>query len=148
MTAAPQRQVFNGFYKIRDNGQCRSRGIHNCTAWHKRYRHRICRRPTHSQSLFFNMILSYIFGLLVATSSLAKAVNITGYKYVIVGSGASSGPLATHLALAGYKTLLLEASNDQGENFNYTIPTYSTRASKDKKLSWNFFVHHYEDEER
>lgn len=94
------------------------------------------------------MILSYIFGLLVATSGLAKAVNITGYEYVVVGSGAGGGPLAARLALAGHKTLLLEAGDDQGENYNYTIPAYSARASEDEKLSWNFFVHHYEDEER
>ncbi|KXG52197.1 Glucose-methanol-choline oxidoreductase [Penicillium griseofulvum] len=94
------------------------------------------------------MILSYIFGLLVATSGLAKAVNITGYEYVVVGSGAGGGPLAARLALAGHKTLLLEAGDDQGENYNYTIPGYSARASEDEKLSWNFFVNHYEDEER
>jgi hypothetical protein len=37
------------------------------------------------------MILSYIFGLLVATSGLAKAVNITGYEYVVVGVFGGSG---------------------------------------------------------
>ncbi|KAJ6188998.1 hypothetical protein N7519_003906 [Penicillium mononematosum] len=94
------------------------------------------------------MILSYIFGLLVATSGLAKAVNITGYEYVVVGSGAGGGPLAARLALAGHKTLLLEAGDDQGENYNYTIPAYSARASEDEKLAWNFFVRHYEDDER
>ncbi|KAJ5951272.1 uncharacterized protein N7479_009685 [Penicillium vulpinum] len=94
------------------------------------------------------MILSYIFGLLVATSGLAEAVHITGYEYVVVGSGAGGGPLAARLALAGHKTLLLEAGDDQGEKYNYTIPAYSARASEDAKLAWNFFVHHYEDEER
>ncbi|KAJ5783604.1 CAZyme family AA3 [Penicillium psychrosexuale] len=94
------------------------------------------------------MILAYIFGLLVATSGVAKAVELTGYEYVIVGSGAGGGPLAARLALAGHKTLLIEAGDDQGETYNYTIPAYSARASEDEKLSWNFFVHHYEDDER
>jgi choline dehydrogenase len=94
------------------------------------------------------MILPHLFGLLAATAGVANAVNITGYEYVVVGSGAGGGPLAARLALAGHKTLLLEAGDDQGENFNYTIPAYSARASEDEKLSWNFFVHHYEDDER
>ncbi|KAJ5568769.1 hypothetical protein N7450_011255 [Penicillium hetheringtonii] len=94
------------------------------------------------------MFLSYLAGLLVATVGVANAVNITNYEYVIVGSGAGGGPLAARLALAGHKTLLLEAGDDQGENYNYTIPAYSARSSEDEKLSWNFFVHHYEDEER
>lgn len=94
------------------------------------------------------MIIPHLFGLLAATAGLAQAVNITGYEYVVVGSGAGGGPLAARLALAGHKTLLIEAGDDQGENFNYTIPAYSARASEDEKLSWNFFVHHYEDDER
>lgn len=94
------------------------------------------------------MILPRVFGLLAATAGVAKAVNITGYEYVVVGSGAGGGPLAARLALAGHKTLLLEAGDDQGETFNYTIPAYSARASEDEKLSWNFFVHHYADDER
>jgi choline dehydrogenase len=31
--------------------------------------------------------------------------------------------------LAGHKTLLLEAGDDQGENYNYTIPAYSARTA-------------------
>ncbi|KAJ5635463.1 uncharacterized protein N7484_008776 [Penicillium longicatenatum] len=94
------------------------------------------------------MFIPHLFGLLAATAGLAKAVNITGYEYVVVGSGAGGGPLAARLAMGGHKTLLLEAGDDQGENYNYTIPAYSARASEDEKLSWNFFVHHYEDDER
>ncbi|KAJ5469509.1 hypothetical protein N7539_009127 [Penicillium diatomitis] len=94
------------------------------------------------------MILPHLFGLLAATAGVASAVNITGYEYVVVGSGAGGGPLAARLALAGHKTLLLEAGDDQGENYNYTIPAYSARSSEDEKLSWNFFARHYADDER
>ncbi|OJJ62941.1 hypothetical protein ASPSYDRAFT_41649 [Aspergillus sydowii CBS 593.65] len=94
------------------------------------------------------MMLPRLFGLLAATAGVARAVNITGYEYVVVGSGAGGGPLAARLALAGHKTLLLEAGDDQGQTYNYSIPAYSARASEDEKLAWNFFVHHYADDER
>lgn len=93
-------------------------------------------------------MLPRLFGLLAATAGVARAVNITGYEYVVVGSGAGGGPLAARLALAGHKTLLLEAGDDQGQTYNYSIPAYSARASEDEKLAWNFFVHHYADDER
>ncbi|KAF2174992.1 GMC oxidoreductase [Zopfia rhizophila CBS 207.26] len=88
------------------------------------------------------------FGLVAAFASLAKAVDLTGYEYVVVGSGAGGGPLAARLALAGHKTLLIEAGDDQGANFNYTVPAYSALSSEDEKLAWNFFVRHYADEAR
>lgn len=94
------------------------------------------------------MMLPRLFSLLAATVGVARAVNITGYEYVVVGSGAGGGPLAARLALAGHKTLLLEAGDDQGQTYNYSIPAYSARASEDEKLAWNFFVHHYADDER
>ncbi|KID84676.1 Glucose-methanol-choline oxidoreductase [Metarhizium guizhouense ARSEF 977] len=80
--------------------------------------------------------------------SLAAAANLTGYEYVVVGSGAGGGPLAARLALAGHKTLLIEAGDDQGNNPNYTVPAYSARASEDEKLAWNFYVRHYADDAR
>ncbi|KAF1952019.1 choline dehydrogenase [Byssothecium circinans] len=86
--------------------------------------------------------------LLLPCVSVAYAVNLTDYEYVIVGSGAGGGPLAARLALAGHKTLLLEAGDDQGANLNYTVPAFNARASEDLNLSWNFFVRHYADDER
>ncbi|KAL6850917.1 hypothetical protein ACO1O0_008043 [Amphichorda felina] len=77
-----------------------------------------------------------------------RAANLTGYEYVVVGSGAGGGPLAARLALAGHKTLLIEAGDDQGDNNNYTVPAYSALASEDEAMSWNFFVRHYADDER
>ncbi|PHH79258.1 hypothetical protein CDD82_2517 [Ophiocordyceps australis] len=78
----------------------------------------------------------------------ANAVDLDGFDYIVVGSGAGGGPLAARLALAGRKTLLIEAGDDQGSNLNYTVPAYSARASEDGALAWNFFVRHYADDNR
>jgi choline dehydrogenase len=94
------------------------------------------------------MIFSRLFGLAVVSASLGAAVELTGYEYVVVGSGAGGGPLAARLALAGHKTLLIEAGDDQGLNTNYSVPAYSAKSSEDEALAWNFFVHHYADEKR
>ncbi|KAH6970660.1 hypothetical protein BKA56DRAFT_559070 [Ilyonectria sp. MPI-CAGE-AT-0026] len=87
-----------------------------------------------------------LFGLLAAPASV-YAVALTGYEYVIVGSGAGGGPLAARLAMAGHKTLLIEAGDDYN-SVNYTVPAYSANASEDPEISWNFFVQHYADDER
>lgn len=95
------------------------------------------------------MILPRLFGLAaLSLASLASAVELTGYEYVVVGSGAGGGPLAARLALAGHKTLLIEAGDDQGENTNYTVPAYSAKASEDEAIAWNFFVRHYANDSR
>ncbi|KAF2247256.1 GMC oxidoreductase [Trematosphaeria pertusa] len=94
------------------------------------------------------MFLLRFFGYVAAATSFAAAVNLTGYEYVVVGSGAGGGPLAARLALAGHKTLLIEAGDDQGANLNYTVPSFSARASEDENIAWNFFVRHYADETR
>ncbi|KAI8675311.1 hypothetical protein NCS57_00432000 [Fusarium keratoplasticum] len=89
---------------------------------------------------------SFIYGLLAAPASV-YAVALTGYEYIVVGSGAGGGPLAARLALAGHKTLLIEAGDDYN-SVNYTVPAYSANASEDPEISWNFFVHHYADDAR
>ena len=86
--------------------------------------------------------------LLLTSVCLTAAVHLDGYDFIVVGSGAGGGPLAARLALAGRKTLLIEAGDDQGSNVNYTVPTYSARASEDGALAWNFFVRHYADDAR
>ena len=56
--------------------------------------------------------------------------------------------MAARLALAGHKTLLIEAADDQGANINYTVPSFNARVSEDHNMAWNFFVNHYSDEKR
>ncbi|KAI8937192.1 hypothetical protein NX059_006402 [Plenodomus lindquistii] len=94
------------------------------------------------------MLFRKLIGSVAAFTSLAAAVDLTGYEYVVVGSGAGGGPLAARLALAGHKTLLIEAGDDQGANINYTVPAFNARVSEDPNLAWNFFVRHYADETR
>ncbi|CAO2647949.1 Nn.00g088710.m01.CDS01 [Neocucurbitaria sp. VM-36] len=94
------------------------------------------------------MLFRPLLGSLAALTSLAQAANLTDYEYVVVGSGAGGGPLAARLALAGHKTLLIEAGDDQGANINYTVPAYNARVSEDPNLAWNFFVRHYADDKR
>lgn len=97
---------------------------------------------------YHNMFFSRLAGFAATAISVASAVDLTGYEYVVVGSGAGGGPVAARLAMAGHKTLLLEAGDDQGANVNYTIPAYSARSSEDEALAWNFFVRHYKDDAR
>lgn len=94
------------------------------------------------------MLFPRVLGSFAAFLSVARAVDLTGYEFVVVGSGAGGGPMAARLALAGHKTLLIEAGDDQGANQNYTVPAFSARSSEDANLSWNFFVKHYADETR
>ena len=94
------------------------------------------------------MFLGRLLGLGAVCAVLTHAVELTGYEYIVVGSGAGGGPLAARLALAGHKTLLIEAGDDQGANLNYTVPAYNARSSEDERLAWNFFVRHYADDAR
>lgn len=96
------------------------------------------------------MFLGRLLGLgaLCATAFADPVNRLTGYEYIVVGSGAGGGPLAARLALAGHKTLLIEAGDDQGASLNYTVPGYHARVSEDERMSWNFFVRHYADDER
>ncbi|KAK4172904.1 putative GMC oxidoreductase [Triangularia setosa] len=70
------------------------------------------------------------------------------YDYVIVGSGAGGGPLACRLAMAGYKTLLLEAGGDANGNVNVSVPGYQAVVTADPTLRWDIFVNHYKDQNR
>ncbi|KAK1832582.1 choline dehydrogenase [Podospora conica] len=87
-------------------------------------------------------------GLSAVCASLAHAVDLTGYEYIVVGSGAGGGPLAARLALAGHKTLLIEAGDDHGSSVNYTVPAYHARMTEDDEQAWDFFVRHYDDNEQ
>ncbi len=76
------------------------------------------------------------------------------FDYIIVGSGAGGGPLASRLAEKGKKVLVLEAGSDPviakadayptAEKGEVTkVPGYYAAASEDKELSWMFSVRHH-----
>lgn len=70
------------------------------------------------------------------------------YDYIIAGSGLGGGPLAANLARRGYKVLLLEAGDDQGDNLNEKIPAFFLNFEEDPMQRWDFFVKHYSDEKQ
>lgn len=90
----------------------------------------------------------------------AQRRDTSRFHYIIVGSGAGGGPLASRLALAGKRVLLVEAGGDPvtakpspahpdarvGEVTH--VPAYYAAASEDAELSWMFSVRHYEDTDR
>ena len=68
------------------------------------------------------------------------------FDFIVVGSGAGGGPLASRLARAGRNVLLLEAGQDAGDSVTYQIPAFNAKASEDPDLSWAFTVRHYSDQ--
>ncbi|KAK5049088.1 hypothetical protein LTR84_005511 [Exophiala bonariae] len=73
-------------------------------------------------------------------------VNATAeYDYVIVGSGPGGGPLASRLAIAGYKVLLIDAGGDQGDALEVQIPALQLSATEYEPIRWDYFVNHYQD---
>lgn len=82
------------------------------------------------------------------TTSAAPAARDLEYEYIVVGSGAGGGPLASRLARAGHSVLLIEAGDDQGNNYNYSIPAFQGSVTQDKQIAWDMFVNHYKDQTR
>lgn len=62
------------------------------------------------------------------------------YDYIVVGSGAGGGPLASRLARAGQSVLLIESGDDQGTNYNYTVPGYQAAVTQDPQIAWDVYV--------
>jgi choline dehydrogenase len=75
-------------------------------------------------------------------------VELEGYEYVVVGSGAGGAPLASNLARNGHKVLVLEAGEDQGDNIYQQVPGLNAFSSEDESMAWNYYVKHYDDEMR
>ncbi|KAL4810250.1 hypothetical protein BDV18DRAFT_166678 [Aspergillus unguis] len=69
----------------------------------------------------------------------------TEYDYIVVGSGAGGGPLAARLARGGYKVLLLDAGDDQGDALHQQIPAMQLHSVEYAPMRWDYFVSHYDN---
>ena len=76
--------------------------------------------------------------LAVPSVLAAPTTRDESYEYIVVGSGAGGGPLASRLARAGHKTLLIEAGDDQSANPNTTVPIFQTLVSGDPQIRWDY----------
>ena len=70
------------------------------------------------------------------------------FEYIVIGSGAGGGPLASNLARNGHRVLLLEAGEDKGNTQNYQVPAFHPLSTEDPSMRWDYFVKHYTDEAR
>lgn len=82
------------------------------------------------------------------------------FDYIVIGSGAGGGPLAARLAEANHRVLLIEAGGTDDpaqkeetgkkkkENWYYKVPVFHGRATEDQDMRLDFYVRHYEDEQR
>jgi choline dehydrogenase len=75
----------------------------------------------------------------LASPTSAQTSSDLVYDYIVVGSGAGGGPLASRLAIAGHSVLLIESGDDQGSNVNYTVPGYQALVTEDPKVSFFCF---------
>lgn len=81
-----------------------------------------------------------VFSLPALTASITADAE---YDFIVVGSGAGGGPLACRLAEANFKTLLIEAGNDQGNNVNTSIPAFQGVVAQDPKVRWDVSLRLY-----
>ncbi|KAF3148062.1 hypothetical protein TWF594_001984 [Orbilia oligospora] len=99
-----------------------------------------------------SIIAIALLQLLLAASTLSTPLHkrevLSGYEYVVVGSGGGGGPVAARLARLGHKVLLLEAGDDQGDNIVERVPAFHGLSTLDKSMRWDFFVNHYSDATR
>jgi choline dehydrogenase len=90
----------------------------------------------------------------------SNAPNQLDCEYVVVGSGAGGGTVASRLAQAGRSVVLLEAGGDprklkSGDPIlpdanrlptDYDVPAFHAFASENSAIKWDFYVRHYSDD--
>ncbi|KAJ5984571.1 CAZyme family AA3 [Penicillium waksmanii] len=78
-----------------------------------------------------------------STNQTAAEGATSEYDYVVVGSGPGGGPLAARLAIAGFKVLLLDAGDDQGNATRQMVPALQLQSTEYEPMRWDYFVNHY-----
>lgn len=73
----------------------------------------------------------------VTASPIVEQRQDLSYDYIVIGSGAGGGPLAARLARANHTVLLIESGDDQGMNYNYSVPGLQGAMTQDPKVAWN-----------
>ncbi|KAK7035857.1 choline dehydrogenase [Favolaschia claudopus] len=79
---------------------------------------------------------------LISCPDLADAPDV--FDFVVVGSGAGGGPLASRLAENGFSVFLLDAGNDVN-TFNTTLPAYFARATEDETTELAYNIKEFSD---
>ena len=67
------------------------------------------------------------------------------FDFIVVGSGAGGGVLASRLARnnKNLKVLLIEAGSNPSSNIHYQVPGFHPFATEDPELRWDYFVEHF-----
>jgi choline dehydrogenase len=67
------------------------------------------------------------------------------FDFIVVGSGAGGGVLASRLARnnKNLKVLLIEAGSNPSSNIHYQVPGFHALATEDPELRWDYFVEHF-----
>ncbi|KAJ7147501.1 choline dehydrogenase [Mycena crocata] len=90
--------------------------------------------------LFFGVF--FVIRHVVAALPACGDSSTAEYDYIVVGAGAGGGPLASRLAINGFKVLLMDAGHVVA-NLNTTIPLYLARANEDPQMALDYEVAHY-----
>ncbi len=118
----------------------------------KKISRRIFTKKLAQVGLSYPFLFSGAGSLVHATKALGETFNPespaipdgTEFDFIIVGSGAGGGPLASNLAKAGNRVLVIEAGSKQ-LNRNSYIPVFHGTSTEDPRMCWSFFVNHYQD---
>ena len=67
------------------------------------------------------------------------------FDFIVVGSGAGGGVLASRLARndRNLKVLLIDAGGEHADNIHAKVPGFHALSTEDPALRWDYFVQHF-----
>lgn len=83
----------------------------------------------------------------MSVASVAANSSAAVYDYIVVGSGAGGGVVASNLARANFRVLLIEAGGDSPSP-NYSVPAFHPFATEDPAMKRDYYVRHFADDDR